>query len=560
MSASPEQIAAEIGAAFHAASLLTGEGLGSPSNDADARAGSRFDPFAYAENCLGWSPWKADSAYPDYPGQVEILNTYKLALEQQHERVAYESGEIKQGQLKHWQPGQVIKNWIRIESGHGWGKTEAVALIVNHFFDHFKCVGYCFAPTLDQVKDTIFKAIKKQRRSAKLPGEILTLEIRSADDHFIKGRAANDTNNQGTERAQGQHEKYQIYVLEEAEGIPDFVWDAVEGMTSGGISIVLMIANPKQRTSRFHKAAVLPQVASFRGNCLYHPNVLNDKDIVPGGVRRDYVLGMLKNHALRVDEHEPDNHTFQLPWDKTLIYKPDSVFMFRVLGVAPANLSAKCPIPTGRYESACERAKSPMPNDPTKARMGLDCQRRGTDFGKLYTNWNGRVWCDGSFQKEDTYEYVGIVKQRALELKRKHPEIVSLHIRVDAAFGSGQIDRLKRDDELIKAFSDYQVIEVHFGSNAKETDKYYNKITELTYDVAERLKVLAILNPSPLLEADLTEREAEWQTVSGVDVRKLEKKDEFRKRHGGRSPDDGDGFVLAVAGDWLFSKQEFGWG
>ena len=45
----------------------------------------------------------------------------------------------------------------------------------------------------------------------------------------------------------------------------------------------------------------------------------------------------------------------------------------------------------------------------------------------------------------------------------------------------------------------------------------------------------------------------------GVDVKKLTPKDQFRTKHG-RSSDDGDGFVLATAPDFLFVQELTGGG
>src|SRR5262249_17972466 len=146
-----------------------------------------------------------------------------------------------------------------------------------------------FAPSFEQIHDLLFKEIKSQRRGKGLPGQIFDLELRAGDEHFIKGRATNNDQGKGTERVQGQHGRYNLYVLDEAEGVADFVFDAIRSMTSGGISIVVMLANPRTRSSRFYKMGAEPQVRSFRMSCLHHPNVVAGREVVPGAVRRQYV-------------------------------------------------------------------------------------------------------------------------------------------------------------------------------------------------------------------------------------------------------------------------------
>ena len=113
----------------------------------------RFEPDRYIQEKLVWQPWRGS---PEHPGQQEILDAYVLALRQQHEREDFEGGRLVESELQYWQPGQVIKNRIRVEAGHTVGKTKLASGIVNHFFDCFApCVGYCFAPGWEQIHDLL---------------------------------------------------------------------------------------------------------------------------------------------------------------------------------------------------------------------------------------------------------------------------------------------------------------------------------------------------------------------------------------------------------------------
>jgi hypothetical protein len=327
----------------------------------------RFDPLGYIVEQLDWTPWRGTEAQP---GQADVLDAYTLALRQQFERRSFEHGEIAEADLVWWHPGQVIQNRIRVEAGHTVGKTMSAAGIVSHFFDCFlPGVGYCFAPSDDQINDLLFKEIRKQRRGKPLPGRVLEIpEIKHMGDHFVKGRATSNARGKGTERVQGQHEQHLIFILDEAEGIEDYVWDALESMTSGGIVIVVMLANPRTRISRFHKAAADPRVRSFRISCLWHPNVLEGREVVPGAVRRDYVDGMIDLHCQVVPAHNDDEHTFEVPWRPGLIFAPDTEMLFRVLGIAPKNLADNTLIPVGRYEAA--KLRVPRPSTPRRSGSG----------------------------------------------------------------------------------------------------------------------------------------------------------------------------------------------
>ncbi len=513
----------------------------------------QYDPARYIREKLGWEPWKGT---PEEPGQAEVLEAYTLALRQQHERDAWEKGELAEEDLRHWGPGQVIRSELRVEAGHTVGKTKLASGLVNHFFDCFQpSIIYTFAPSWEQIHDLLWKEIKADRAGKGLPGRILDLALDQGPNHFAKGRATNNDGGTGTTRVQGQHGKYLMFVLDESEGIPDFVWDAVKSMSSGGIVIVLMLANPQTRTSRFHRARELPQVQSFRISCVWHPNVLAGREEVPGAVRREYVEAMITEHCEKVAAHDPDAHTFSVPWRPGEIYRPDAEMMWRVLGMAPANVADNTLVPVGRYQAACER--EPAVEYPQLARMGVDVARYGKDYGTVYVRHNGRIRRAARLYHLDTTQYAGAIKEEA---KRLHAAgVMSLHIRVDAGggFGGGVIDQLGNDLDLLEMFrgQDLEVLEVHFNGRPYDLESYANLATEMYAEAAETLRGIAVLDPPAELEADLCDRPYAWKNRAGVSVKALEPKDEYKKRNK-RSPDDGDGFVLCAAPDFIFEPPD----
>lgn len=530
------------------------------SEVAEDLAPYQFDPVGYIRDKLGWEPW---GGTPEQPGQIEVIEAYVLALRQMHEKAAFEAGDKTAAELEYWQPGEVIKNRIRVPAGHTVGKTKLSSGLVNHFFDCFvPSIIYAFAPTAEQIHDLLFKEIKTDRRGKGLPGEIFDLELRRSDNHFAKGRATNDSGGKGTERAQGQHGKYLMFVLDEAEGLADFVWGAVDSMASGGICIVLMLANPRTRVSKFHKQAERGTVATFRISCISHPNVIQGREVVPGAVQRQYVLDMIEAHCEVVAAHDEDAYTFTVPFPVAIkaleyptgtIYRPNAEFLFRVLGIAPANLSANTLVPTGRYEAACKRTASG--HERHKARVGVDVAGYGTDYGTVYIEHAGKVWRFLQLWKLDPIEYTEAIKKA---LRHLHSlGVRSLHIRIDAGggFGSGVIALLKRDLELRQLFSEYKVFEVHFNGEAYDKKAYADLATEMYATAGERLKALRLEQPPEKLEIDICERTYEWVIKSGITVKKLLQKEVFRKEHK-HSPDDGDGWALACAPDHLFKERE----
>jgi hypothetical protein len=511
----------------------------------------RFDP-GYIQQFLGWTPWHKQS---------EILDAYILALRQQHERYDFEQGNITLDDLEYWRPGQIIQNWLSVDAGHNVGKTKLAAGIVSHFFDCFApSIIYCFAPSDDQINDLLFKEIRTDRDGKNLPGEVL-LEprIKYKGNHFVKGKATNNAKGTGTERAQGQHGKYLMFVLDEAEGIPGFIWEAVESMASGGIVIVLILRNPRTTTCKAHKIRRRENVKSFRISCLEHPNVLEDKEIIPGSVRREYVAGMLENCEV-VNEHNADDYTFELPWQPGAIYRPTLETLWRVLGIASSKGTDDTFCPPGRYEAAI--SNPPYDGDnPEEAWLGVDAARYGNDKGTIYIRHAGMVWKETEIAKQDGFAYYLAVKKACQKLRDKGVKRVWVRVDAGGGYHSTCVDNLRRDADLQSWFDLFKVFEVHNNGTALENDKFADSVTEMYYHAGQALKVLRLLSPSPNLETDLCERQYGYviKTSNGqsrLDLKQLVSKEKFKDKFS-RSPDDGDGFCLCVAPNRLFKQGVF---
>jgi hypothetical protein len=301
-----------------------------------------------------------------------------------------------------------------MEAGHTVGKTKLAAGLISHFHDCFAPSAVSmYAPTGDALRDNLWEELKMDRGGKGLPGRILgSIEIRTGPNHYIKGRATTNSHGKGTERIQGKHGEFLMFVLDEAEGVDAFVFDAINSMTSGGITIVLMQANPKTRTSKFHKIKDNSNVESFRMSCINHPNVVAGREIVPNAVQREYVRSMVEQYCEPVPEHNVDEETFTLDWDVKArdrmlpagtIFRPDHEFCWRVLGVAPADISEKTVITPGRYNSAKLRKDVVvLPDEMDRATMGIDVARFGTDFGTLYIRFREEVWRAKQFFKLDS--------------------------------------------------------------------------------------------------------------------------------------------------------------
>lgn len=501
------------------------------------------DPVAYARTVLKVQPWPGVNGHK---GQLELFQ---------------DIGASVKAQLA----GLPACKVFHVEAGHGVGKTYGAAALVNWFFDCFTpSITMTTAPTKDQVELLLWKNIKTQRKDKGLTGRVLpdAPKMIKAENHMAYGRTTSDSGGQGSSRVQGQHDDYLFFVLDEAEGIPQYVFDAVDAMMTGGhVVIALMIANPQTRSSPFHKKGKEPGVAKYRLSVLDFPNVVSGREIIKGGTRREWVDAKIAKHCEAVDKHNEDEHTFSVAWDvdrgdgntytANTILQPDAEFLFRVMGIAPKNLSGNTVITPGRYEAATLR--DPLNEGPENVRYGVDVARDGDDVGTIYRRWKGAVTRIARLAKLHTGDYLGTIKEDFKTVQASGA--TSCHVRVDGGggFGGGLVDGLRDDPSIGAMFTDFQVHEVHNNSVATDAESYADKVTEMYAEASEALKGLRLHNPPAELEQDLTERLYKWAAVKGVTVKRLEPKADFKKRIK-RSPDDGDGLVLCLGPDHIFDK------
>jgi hypothetical protein len=500
----------------------------------------------YAREVLNMHPWEGRNGQK---GQLELFQ---------------DIGESVRAQLA----GEPAVKVFHVEAGHGVGKTYGAAALVNWFFDAFTpSITMTTAPTKDQVELLLWKNIKTQREGKGLPGRVLpeAPKMLKGANHLAYGRTTSNSGGQGTSRVQGQHDDYLLFILDEAEGIDQYVFDAVDAMMTGGkVLIALMIANPLTRSSAFHKKGKERGVGKYRLSVLDFPNVVDGKTTIPGGTECGWVNAKIAKHCEIVTAHDEDEHTFTVPWGVITddgetfakagaILQPDAEFMFRVMGIAPKNLSANTLVTPGRYEAATKRDAAP--DDSTIARYGVDVARDGDDVGTLYRVWKGVAKRIARLAKLHTGDYLGAIKDDMAKVLADGA--MSIHVRVDAGggWGSGVIDGLRDDVGLQQMAADLHVFEVHNNGTAHDPGAYADRVTEMYAEAGEGLKALRLERPPDELEADLTERLYKWVTKSGRSVKQLEPKAAFKVRLK-RSPDDGDGLVLATAPVHLFEHKK----
>jgi len=212
----------------------------------------RHDPVAFARDVLGVEPWSK---------QVEILEAIR-----DHKRVA-------------------------IRSGHKVSKSHTMAIAALWFFSSFedaRVVMTCV--TARQVDEILYREVKKMHAKARVrldgePRELARSGIKAHDFRELVGFTAKEA-----EAVAGVSGANLLYLVDEASGVPDEIFEAIEGNRAGGARLV-MTSNPTRTEGEFFRA--FEQKARF-----YHtvhvssedtPNVREGREVIPGLATREWV-------------------------------------------------------------------------------------------------------------------------------------------------------------------------------------------------------------------------------------------------------------------------------
>lgn len=531
-----------------------------------------FDVNNYLQDHFGWSAWHGPRK--GVPGQNDVVLAYERALRQQVERQAFELGEIDEADLEHYRPGMIIKNVISVDGGHNWGKTKIAAGLVSHFFDIYDdSIISCFSTKESQTQQLLFTEIRNDRNEPLKPVRGRTLKTPNVVDdlnpnHFITSKNTDDSGGGGRERTHGQHAPHQMFVVDEAEGVPQYVFDSIDSMGSGGVVIVLVLRNPRTTTCAAHKLRSREDVLPLTISTLSHPNIRAGKPLIPGAVERPWIERMLKDHCVVVEEHDIDLYTFEVSWRPGVIYQPLSEFLWRVLGIASDVESVNTFCPTGRYEAAINRPVLESLVDSDRATIGVDVARYGDDKGTIYVNCRGQIWRHAQLSKKNSLTYYKSIREAIITLYRQGVTYFNVRIDAGGGFGSGPADLLQVDAwpesvEFPQRPPRVEVVEIHNNGKPHDSESFHDAITEMYYHAGEALKDLSLI-PKPFegevdwlgtipesLKADLTERAYTYKGYGALEVKALVPKESFKKRVN-RSPDDGDGFAYAAAPTFLF--------
>lgn len=416
-----------------------------------------------------------------------------------------------------------------VKSCHASGKSWIAARVALWFFSNFPgSIVATTAPTFRQVEKIIWPEIRSayKRSRWRLPGRLLSTQIANDDKWFAFGFATDDP-----DKFQGLHADHILVIVDETSGLNDAIFEAIEGVLSGGHARLLEIGNPTDPLGAFAREfKTLPSGAKFTISAFDTPNFslpgITLADIKSGAWEAKLAAWQDKNGGRPL----PFKGLVNPAWvaDKHKRWGEDSsMWKARVMGQFPDTAPDQL-IPLSWIEAAQMRAI--QPGEPRE--LGVDVARYGNDE---------TVFC---LRKGD--------HARIIESYQGRDLMHTAH-RTEVSIRDDRVSRAKIDDSgLGGGVTDYLVKEakapavgMNAGTRARRPDKFINARAEWYWDLRERFRENRI--DIDELDDDLAGQLAgiRYKLVAGGKIA-IESKEDMKERGLG-SPDRADALMLSFA-------------
>ncbi len=370
------------------------------------------------------------------------------------------------------------------------------------------------APTARQVKAIIWKELKRRHAQAGLPGMPFDdpgTGYRVGDSEVF-GFSTSDA-----EKMAGISGEDLLFIIDEASGVAEAIFEAIEGNMAGGARI-LLISNPTQTSGTFYEA-----FSSKRQ--FWHTIHVSSEDTPNARSGQILIPGLAT--AAWVEEKRAD-------WGED-----SPLYQVRVRGNFPTQ-ATNAVIGLGLVEAA--RARHDAETDPPTGRfsVGVDVGRFGDDPTIIQPVYGDRPVPATVKRKQDNVEAAGHVMDVVQAERERSGYTGPVLVKVDdLGVGGGVTDHLKHS----KRARQLGIVVVPVKVSERATSEGYSKLRDqLWFALRDWLKEGGRLPPAPLLEAELIAPLYSFDTQGRA---KVESKDDLKPRLK-RSPDRADALALAI--------------
>lgn len=434
-----------------------------------------------------------------------------------------------------WEKQEQIANSVRdnryttVRACHDVGKTYVASHIGLWFlYSHPQSIVVTTAPTMRQVENLLWRELRAAHEKAiLLEGEPLKTRLDLASDWYAIGASSADPDKlQGFHAASG----HILIIVDEAAGVPEPAFEAIEGMMTSEEARMLLIGNPTSDTGSFRASH-----HSWEHASKIHISAFDSPNFKNNGINTIEDLKTIDLEKIEI----VNKYLVSPQWVKEKIdsWGIDSpMFQARVLGNFPSQ-SSNTVIPLAPVELAA----TPEHNEKIKAaggnlHLGVDPARFGNDYTVLTPRIGGHIPFQSKHPSTSIPETVGLIKQFS------SPRPTGIYIDVDG-LGGGVYDILyeQKYDMIVAIHNNAKALPDPSGLT------FANLASQLWWRAREMFIAgeLAIPDDDKLI-MQLTTRKYSFGSRGLI----VESKDEWKKRHGGKSCDEADSLIYSL-GDIL---------
>lgn len=438
---------------------------------------SKDDPYLFVTGVLGILPFGADN--PDNKPQCEQWQEKVLKALPKESRIS-------------------------IRSGHGVGKGALISwLTLWAILTHNDVKVPIAANSQNQLRDNNWPEIAKWRKllpeplreRVKVQSEKVVITT-APESAFAVRRTATKEN---SEALQGLRGGFSLYLIDEASGIPDIVFEVAQGALSSPGAKAILFSNPTKTSGFFFDTH---NRLRHRWKCFH----VNSEDVPRA---RGHIQDIIDAYG-----------------------KGSNKYRVRVLGEFP-NKDDETVIPLELVIAAQQRELEDLPIYPV---WGLDVARFGDDSCALAKRRGNKLMCPiREWRDTDTMQTAGIVMQ---EYQSTHPDERPHEILVDViGLGAGVVDRLNELGLPVRG--------INVGESPAADQQYMRLRDELWFKGREWFSARDCDFPAEdeATAAELINPTYDFHSNGRIVV---ESKKDMKKR-GVKSPNRADAFLLTFA-------------
>lgn len=417
----------------------------------------------------------------------------------------------------------VTEKRVAIRSSHAVGKSFLASVLAAWWVDTRppgEAMVVTTAPSYEQVHSILWEEIRRLHGVGQLRGDVHRSDRWIDDGGRLVGFGRRPPD-YSQHAFQGIHKKYVLVLLDEACGIPAWIWTAAESITTSDTCRILAIGNPDDNASAFAKFCMTdPGWHSLKISAYESPNLTGE--VVPTVVKENLVTqDWVDDKRLRWGEQNP-------------------LFQAKVLGEFADSEDGLIPLSWARAAVARHREweDKGRPLIPARRIVGVDPARFGTDKTAIVVREGDIIRDVYQYAKLDTTQTTSLVKAQL-----DYPK--SIGVIDTIGIGAGVYDQLRGMGKTVRAFTASQSTKRRDISGSW---KFPNTRSASWWNLREMLDpaldaVLALPDHDDLI-ADITS--PTWMPAAGSNL-VVEPKEQVRHRLG-RSTDAGDALCMTL---WL---------